>query len=64
MSNLREYHMVDNEAASSRTAKTIGAVVIALVILAIGGYGYEAGWWAGQPQPAVSDNDLPSPGAP
>jgi hypothetical protein len=42
--------------------KIIGAILVALMVLAAGTYSYEAGLWRAPPAQAVANGDLPSAG--
>ncbi len=61
MSDLRGYKP-DMETGSA--GKIIGALVVALVIGAVGAYTYEMGIWKSPPRQVVASKDLPSPTPP
>lgn len=62
MSDLRAVH-VDTNIDPGGRGKIIAAIVVALVIIAIGAFGWQAGWWKGL-QEAVPDQNLPQASMP
>jgi len=57
MSDLRTAH-VDTNIDPGNRGKIIAGILVALVIIAIGAFGWQAGWWQGLRE-AVPDQNLP-----
>ena len=62
MRDLRTAH-VDTDIDPGNRGKTIAAIIVALVIIAIGAFGWQAGWWKSLHE-AVPDQNLPQPSMP
>ncbi len=62
MSDLRPVHR-DANIDPGNQGKIIAGVIVALVILIIAGFGWQAGWWKGLSEP-VPDSRLPQASMP
>jgi hypothetical protein len=62
MSDLRPVH-VDMNTDPNNRGKIIAGAIVLLAIIAIGGFGYQAGWFHGMHQ-AVPDSRLPQASMP
>jgi hypothetical protein len=62
MTDLRPVHVAINTDPNNR-GKLIAGVVVVLAIIAIGSFGYQAGWFHGT-HTAVPDNRLPQASMP
>lgn len=62
MSDLRNVHVATNIDPGNR-GKIIAGILVALVIIAIGAFGWRAGWWNGLHE-AVPDQNLPQASMP
>jgi len=61
---MKELRPTHTETKPDSKGPMIGAIVIALVIVAGSAYTYEKGWWKTPTKPVVSVNQLPQPTPP
>lgn len=62
MSDLRTTH-IDSNIDPGNQGKIIAGILVALVIIAIAAFGWQAGWWKGMHE-AVPDQNLPQASMP
>jgi hypothetical protein len=61
---MHDLRGIDTPVDAGRSAKIVGAIVVALVIVGGAVATYDAGLWAPPPKQIVPDKDLPSPSPP